>query len=121
MHQRLAEVFSTILGCCYVIYLWSPLGMQICDLRGWDKKFWNTLWTWTKWPALGFCIAYLIANVLLNHHQHWWDTALTLSNFFFWWNNKDKGDDDFTRKLKKACKEKVAEIGGKLVVVPEAA
>ena len=81
----------------------------------------NSVWKWTKWPALGYVLAQPVLRFLIDGKLPWWQSLIFLLNIYCWHQVKDAGDDDFTKKLKERLKEKIVAIEGKLVVVPERA
>ncbi len=81
----------------------------------------NGWWRWTKWPALCFGLLSIPLQILMHEDIGMWDHLGSLLNLAIWWMYRNAGDDDPMDKLRKKFKEKVAEIGGKLVIVPSGA
>lgn len=81
----------------------------------------NTLWRWLKWPALVSIMTNIPVDILVGNEVTWLNRAGMAINLCMWWVYRNAGDDDPMDKLKKKLKEKVAEIEGRLVVVPEGA
>lgn len=76
----------------------------------------------TKWPALVYCIASPFLDALAGERDTWWmylGYVLDLVTWYMYRNTDD--DDDSMKRLKDNVKEKVEQIGSKLVVVAEPA
>lgn len=85
-------------------------------------RIWNHLWRWTKWPALVAVLTDIPVKVITGSSPiNPVDYLALLIGLYLWWRYRNAGDDDPWDKLKDAIKEKVAEIHGKLVVVPAGA
>ncbi len=81
----------------------------------------NSLWRWCKWPALASVVLEIPSQLLLGEKVGMWDYLACVFNLLIWWFYRNVGDDDPMNKLRKKLKEKVAEIGGKLTIVPAGA
>ena len=79
-----------------------------------------TIWQWTKWPALAYVILNPIQDIMTGQTGVF-DALLSGLAAVMWWELRNAGDDDLKKKLKKFLKETVAQIEGKLVVVPAVA
>lgn len=107
---------------CYLIYIVSGLTNRVFRMTGkGNLPVANLLWYWTKWPALASAPLELVVEILLGEPLDWWDYLSFLATVVIWWMYRNDGDDEDHKKLKKKLGEKVADIGGKLVVIPEPA
>jgi hypothetical protein len=82
----------------------------------------NLVWYLSKWPALAFIIFDPFAHWACGMKMdglYWLIEALTIYNW--WWYRNVGDDDDFWKKKLKKAMEKIAQIGSKLVAVPEPA
>lgn len=123
MHTFLS-VLDIVWGALWMIYVWTGLFLTILKFRAPHRQpptVVNTAWTWAKWPAFCWLVANPVLTVLLNGHLGWADDITFLINVWIWYAYKDSGDDDLTKKIKKKAKEIVQQVGGKLVIVPQAA
>lgn len=121
--ELVINIVATVFTCSYFAYTWS--GMFILLLRSFGIargiKVFNTIWKWSKYPALVACFANPAADVLTGGKLDVWDYLAFLLNIFIWWYYRNMGDDDWTKKAKEKLTEVVREIQGKLVLVPQAA
>lgn len=126
--QLVVQAIAGILSVLYDSFLYSSLFLLMFKTLGQlgvgtklrtVKTAMNLVWLWSKWPALAYIILNPFFHLLLGEKMNFWFWLFEGLSLFNWWYYKDMGDDDDWKKLKKKVKEKVAAIGGKLVVVPE--
>ncbi len=103
----------------WLVWLFISLLMRLGkhldrQVPGWA----NTVWAVLKWPALVSTGVMFICNVLEDPDGvgRFFTLALQVANW--WWYRNEGDDDDFWRKTKRRLTEKVAEIDGRLSVVP---
>jgi hypothetical protein len=123
MHTFLS-VLEIVWGVLWTVYVWSGLFLVIWKtLKPHKERPWllNTVWKWAKWPAFGWLLANPVLTIVLVGHLAWYDDLTFLINIWIWYAYRDAGDDDLTKKMKKKAKEIVQQVGGKLVIVPQAA
>lgn len=123
MHTFLS-VLDILLGAFWMAYIWA--GVFLVFFKVWKpgkEKPWlvNTVWKWSKWPAFLWLVANPVLTMLLERHLNVWDDLTCAMNVWLWYAYKDSGDDDLEKKVKKKAHEIVQQVGGKLVVVPQAA
>lgn len=74
-----------------------------------------------KWPALLGVITFTTGGMLLNHTFFGLDFWTGLLFLAFWWRFRNYGDDEPPKTDRKRVRARIKQIGGRLVVVPEAA
>ena len=79
------------------------------------------LWSATKWPALIAILASPFYVLYLGEDLGFWDYLGLVVGIIAWWIYRNEGDDDVWKRFKRRAKEKIAQVGSRLVVVPEPA
>lgn len=116
---RLLFLIYTTLSWLFICYLFSGLFLRMAHELGRDRsRVINLIWKWSKWPSLAYVVSAPLLDVLNHNEQHWYSSLLYVWNGVVWWLYRDMGDDDDFKKLGKRIKEKVAQMGNKLVVIP---
>lgn len=128
---ELIEIIQATGNSCYICFIFSAIILVLRKLYGQILKrkperksfvirWMNSLWYWCKWPALAFLILDPFFHLVLGQKMDVWYWLFEALGFYNWYSYKDAGDDDDEwKKTVKKAKEKVAQIGGKLTVVPE--
>ncbi len=120
----MAELFAILLGCSmatYYLYTGTAVFLSTVTRLGARRPAAaNLIWYWCKYPAL----TYLVLGPVSMHIFADFgiiDTVSWAACDFLWWVCRDAGDDEDHKKLKKKLKDKVTELHGRLVIVPETA
>ncbi len=119
--ELLASIAVIFFGFSW--YLWQGCSWILFILKVLGKPRWSTanlIWYWTKWPALIYCFIVPIYSITTDQFGPW-DAFSFAVSLVVWWYWRNIGDDDDHKKLKKKLGEKVKELQGRLVVVPEPA
>lgn len=121
--MTLVLIALTFFYCVWTTYLWSGMFMTMNRIFRPDRQIGllNTCWKWCKWPAFVSLFAIPVLQILTSDDIGFWDYAVWLMNIWLWYSHKDSGDDDLTKKFRDKVKEVVAEVQGRLVVVPQGA
>lgn len=123
MHTFLS-VLDMVMDGAWMVYIWSSVILTVAKIWKPDRAPVgpiNTVWKWSKWPAFCWLIANPVLTVVLEGHPSVWEDLAFVMNVWLWYAYKDSGDDDLEKKVKKKAHEIVQQVGGKLVVVPQAA
>ncbi len=114
-------VITVVSYAAYYVFVFAALVLNVCKhLRRPKPAVINVLWYWSKWPALAFLAIGPIAVVVGGDFSLGYAYTAVI-NAVLWWVSRNIGDDEDHKKLKKKLKDKVAELSGRLVVVPETA
>lgn len=82
----------------------------------------NTIWWWTKWPALAGILTIWADSAFVESPDTPTANAILLGlNLAFWWAWRNDGDDDERKRRRQALKAKIEQVGGKLVIIPATA
>lgn len=115
------SVIDVILAIMFNAFIYSAITIHAAKHRNRRIPLANLVWYWCKWPALAHILSTSILSVLIDGHLTWWRAGLNILNGFLWWAYRDTGDDNDHKKLRKKLKEKVTQVSGRLVVVPQPA
>ncbi|GAA2562085.1 hypothetical protein GCM10010435_37540 [Winogradskya consettensis] len=113
------QAFLTSYGAsAYVVYLLSGFVLREC--RGGDgvdvRLLAYSFWFSTKWPALAELLLRPLWDVT-HDELRWWSPLVYALAAWRWWCAKDDGDD-ISKRFRRKLHEVVAEVRGRLVVVP---
>lgn len=115
----LLQYLELLLMVAYVLHLYSGMIMRIVKAMGGPRwSVLNLVWYWSRWPAFAWLLASPVVQFCTGDEMGVWDVAAVAICALVWWLYGNDGDDDDHKKLKKKLKEKVAAVGGKLVVEP---
>jgi hypothetical protein len=104
-----------------IIVISKPLGGARFTKSSLGRSI-NLMWLVSKWPALVYLILDPFAHWACGMRMDGWYWLFELINIYNWyWYRNIGDDDDFWKKKLKKLSEKIAQIGSKLVTLPEPA
>lgn len=111
---------STALAGCWISYVITAVLLMAYRVRTGRvlRGPINTVWKWTKWPALAYVVTIPASRAIVVGEVTWFDWLSTVWLLWAWFRFRDVGDDDLGKRLKRRATEAVQRVGGKLVVVP---
>lgn len=127
--QALILIIDGIVYGFFIAYILGGVTIVIskpCGGARFTRSFFgrsiNLMWLVSKWPALVYLILDPFAHWACDMRMDGWYWLFELLNIFNWYWYRNVGDDDdFWKKKLKKLSEKVAQIGSKLVTLPEPA
>lgn len=103
----------------WIVYLMT--GVALRNYKDWLPErvldVSQMLWSHTKWPALASIPILYIGSAVFSTLDIW-DAAILPLKVWLWWYYRNSGDDDSWKRKAKKLAEKIAEVDGKLTVVP---
>lgn len=123
MVTQWVTLLMMVLWGCEMAYIFSGVWLitETALKKCHHNKRINGIWRWSKWPALAYTLGDIPMQIIIGEKVGMFDYLSFGLNLWIWYFYRNAGDDDPMNKLRKKITEKVAEIGGKLVLVPAGA